>query len=217
MWKKWIEIVNFFNLPMKDFTILIKKFYKNNWWHYSFELSLSDSQFIYKKSIEFINNESNNNISRYNALRLLKVTLSCKDDDFFKEIYSEILDLILKYLNHKYWNFRMEVINLLWELKFRTTIKTEADYWRKTTKKVKEKYEYYWPLLIEFYLMIEKNDIIYQKINRDNLKYKDLSIDWYIPYSWDTKNITLKYFRKVLEELGSELFDNKMKEFWYIE
>ena len=216
MWKKWMEIVDFFDLPMKDFTILIKEFYKNNWWHYNFELSLSDSQFIYKKSIEFINNESNNNISRYNALRLLKVTLSCKDDDFFKEIYSEILDLILKYLNHKYWNFRMEVINLLWELKFRTTIKTEVNYWRKTTKKIKEKYEHYWPLLIEFYLMIEKNDIIYQKINRDNLKYKDLSIDWYIPYSWDTKNITLKYFRKVLEELGSELFDNKMKEFWYI-
>lgn len=211
-----MEIVDLFDVPMKDFTILIKEFYKNHWWHYNFELSLLDSKFIYKKSIEFINNESNDNISRYNALRLLKLTLSCKDDDFFKEIYSEILDLILKYLNHTYWNFRMEVINLLWELRFRTFIKTESFSWINKTKKVKEKYEYYWPLLIEFYLMIEKNDIIYQKINRNNLKYNDLSRDWYIPYSWDTKNITLKYFRKVLEELGSEFFDNKMKEFWYI-
>ncbi len=216
MWKDLKEIVEYFDLPMKDFTNLIKEFYKNNWWKYSFELNLADSIFVYKKSINFINDSSNDNISRYNALRVLKIILSCEDDEFFKEIYHEILDLILKYLNHEYWNFRMEVINLLWELKFRTTIKTEADYWRKTTKKIKGKYEYYWPLLIEFYLMIEKNDIIYQKINRNNIKERDFSRDWYIPYSWDTKNITLKYFRKVLEELGSEFFDNKMKEFWYI-
>ena len=210
------DIVNYFNLPMKDFTALLNNFYKENWWRYSFELNLIDASFIYIACTDFLDDKKNTNISKYNAMRVIKLTLCCEDKDFFRQIFKPTLAFILGYSTHDYWNFRMESINILSELKFRTTINAEPWYWRKMTKKIMERYKYYWPILVEFYFLLQKKDLDYQEINKNSLDFLDLSRDGYIPYSWDTKNKSLKYFRRAMEELDSPYFEKKMKEFWFV-
>ena len=51
------------------------------------------------------------------------------------------------------------------------------------TKKIKEKYQYYWQILVEFYFLLQEKDLDYQEINKNSLDFLDLSRDGYIPYS----------------------------------
>ncbi|MBT3726859.1 hypothetical protein HOG21_04055 [bacterium] len=51
------------------------------------------------------------------------------------------------------------------------------------TKKIMERYKYYWPILVEFYFLLQKKDLDYQEINKNSLDFLDLSRDGYIPYS----------------------------------
>ena len=165
----------------------------------------------------FITDATSSNESKYNALRLLK--LSLLNRGIFWDIYMPIIWLFLYCINHDYWNLRMESIHLLSELQFKTNLYTESYsfYKNKHTIKDKKLYNYCYPLLIDLFFRLWDLNDKYELENKKNISLKDRKKDGYIPCSYDTEDRYLKSIRRAIEELDRPHFIWKMEEFWFIE
>ncbi len=211
------KLTKSFDLPKKEFTNLQKEFFKKYWDKYSLELWEDESKLIFVACMDFISDDKTNNESKYNALRLIK--LSLLNEKIFGDIYVLIIWLFLYCINHDYWNLRMESIHLLSELSFRTSIYTESYSFskKKDIIKNKELYNYCYPLLIDLYFKLWDLNDKYEFENKKNIRLKDRKKDWYIQCSYDTEDKYLKNIRRAIEELDTPHLIWKMKEFWFIE
>lgn len=209
------NLISSFELPKTEFTKLLKVFQKANWGRYSFILEENDARLIFSNCLTFITSDENNNESKYNALRLIKFSLTNKI--VFREVYEKVIMLLLYCLMHKYWNLRLEAFNLQHEFRFWTDVNSQAKYWKKITKKIKENHDYYRPLLIDLNFTLIKMNFEYEKKYKNILEFEDFSTTECIPYSIDTKDKILKSIRRVIEWFDYPYIQEKMRKFWYIE
>lgn len=177
------KVVQALDLPMKDFTLVLKNFYKENKTYsgrWVRDMSYDDAKYLYEKSSEVILTESTNDIAKYNALRFIKIGLS--EEKNFREVFEKSMVILFYVLLHNNGILRNEAIHFLSAISFEVIC--ASDSWtKKNTKKQIENKEYYYPILIDFYFALQSIDHKYEEANKENLEYSDLTKKEFMPYS----------------------------------
>lgn len=177
------KVVQAFDLPMKDFTQVLKDFYKENksysgrWVR---DMDYEDAKYLFEKCSEVILTEGTNEIAKYNALRFIKLGLAEKKN--FKETFEKSMVILFYTLLHNNGILRNEAIHFLSAMSFEVVC--ASDSWtKKNTKQEQENKEYFYPILIDFYFALQSIDHKYEEENKENLEYFDLTKRGFMPYS----------------------------------
>lgn len=211
------DLVQKIESPMKEFTQSLKKFYKiyGSDWKFSVSICRDDSIELFKLLSTYILNENHNREFCYNAYRCIGISLNARRDVI--DFYLDAMELVKNTYIHPYGNFRTQAYHFLGDLLFCSSFSLcEPISSQKETKKHKKNASIVYPALIDFYKWVvtaeqEREDEIYPNMHR---KRKEQI--WYMAYSWDTADKTLKSCRKIIERFDCKHYIEKFKEYGYV-
>lgn len=210
------KLVNLIDMPIKDFTKVLQDFYKLFWSNgkYWVKISPQDSIELFYTLESIIYSPKEDSHKRYNAYRLIGISL--KQAKIMMDIFEDIIILIERTYADNNWNIRMQAYHFFCDVLFYITLGViEPCYWKKETKKMRERRDIIVPRLILFYKKVlekeqKREDEIYEKWNFERKDQRE-----FMPHSWDTPDTILKACRRIIERFDCPYYFHIFQDYDY--